>query len=197
MTYYNQQLKPASALDPNIVKSMLFQESRMGTSGQHLELPPYSWSDSTKNPVRSRFNIGQAIDSAGQQQLIMVQEMAPDLVAKYKLNELVAENRRKGMTEAEFVRGGDFARAVQEFHQKDPASRKNRMGTPGKELFEDYEFWIRTAIRWLFYKYFSLSAPDWAEAVRAYNGSGPGARAYKEKVMLRVGASGPLNVGMR
>ncbi|MEM7677646.1 MAG: hypothetical protein AAF449_16745, partial [Myxococcota bacterium] len=50
-----------AALDPNVVKSMLFQESQLGTAGQHLELP----GDPNYHPVRSRFNLGQVIDSSG------------------------------------------------------------------------------------------------------------------------------------
>ena len=194
--HYNKDLKPDTDLDPNIVKSMLFQESRMGTSGEHLEKPPYSWASGTKHPIRSRFNIGQAIDSSGPQQLLMIREMSPTIYKKYKLDELEKEDKSKGKTEKEFWewRAGDFGKAVQEFHQKDPATSKNLMGTSDKELYEDYNFWIRTSVRWLFHKYFSLSKPNWPEAVRAYNGSGPGARAYKRKVMARVGSTSDLDV---
>ena len=36
VNHYNRSLRPGVALDPNIVKSIIYQESRMGTSGRHL-----------------------------------------------------------------------------------------------------------------------------------------------------------------
>jgi uncharacterized protein DUF4157 len=197
--HYHASLGTKTKPDPNIVKSMMFQESRMGTHGEHLELPPYSWSDEDKNPIRSRFNLLQAVDSPGEQQLLMMEEMAPAIYKKYKLDELAKEHKRKGKTDAEFYawRSGDFGKALVEFHA-DRTGGKNLMGTPGKDLYEDYEFWIRTGIRWLYYKFLSLpeSKRGWEEAVRAYNGSGPGAKAYKKKVMSRVGSTKSLSVGM-
>jgi hypothetical protein len=64
------------------------------------------------------------------------------------------------------------------------------MGSAGRDLHEDYGFWIRTAIRWLFLKYLSLRPPSWPEAVRAYNGSGAQARQYRDEVLGRVGTRG-------
>ncbi len=195
--YYNKQFKPSTNLDPNVVKSMLFEESRMGTHGQHLELPPYSWSDPVRNQLRSRFNIGQAIDSWTMQHLLLIKEMSPTIFKKYHLDVLEKENKTKGKTQAEFTawHGGDFGKAVIEFHAARGAGGENLMGTKGKDLYEDYGFWIRDAVRWLFYKYQSLSKPSWEEAVRAYNGSGPGAQGYRKSVMARVGSQKALFVG--
>ena len=45
-------LTGTDALDPDLVKAMLFQESELGTSGTHLEVPP-------SHPVKTRFNLGE------------------------------------------------------------------------------------------------------------------------------------------
>ncbi len=61
----------------------------------------------------------------------------------------------------------------------------NAPGSPALNL--DYDFWIRTAIRWIFEKRRSVSS--WAEAIRAYNGSGAAARHYRDAVTQRAQAS--------
>lgn len=199
VAHYNAMFRPPTPLDPNLVKSMIFQESRMGTKGEHLELPPYDWADPVKSPIRSRFNVMQSLDSFGHQQLLMLEEMAPVLFAKYNLADLKRANRQQGMSNTELAswNGAVLSSAIIEFFGGRDASGKNAMGTPGKDLHEDYDFWIRTAIRWLFYKYFSLEegSRSWAEAARAYNGSGRKAEEYREKVMSRVGGSSALEVG--
>lgn len=199
VAHYNARFRPDTPLDPNIVKSMAFNESRMGTKGEHLELPPYDWADRQRNALRSRFNIVQSVDSWAHQQLLMIEEMAPDLFSRYNLADLQRANRQQGMTNDEMAgwNGAVFSQAVVEFFARRDASGKNPMGTPGRDLGEDYDFWIRTAVRWLFYKYMSLpaSSRSWAEAVRAYNGSGPKAEAYRDLVMSRAGGMSPLEVG--
>jgi hypothetical protein len=194
--HYNTQFTPATNLDPNLVKSMLFQESRMGTQGTHLEKPPYSWADPKQHPIRSRYNLGQAIDSYAHQQLLMIEEMAPDLYTRYKLADLAAADRAEGMTESEIIAwdGGALNTAMQEFFARRTGGN-NPMGTPGRDLHEDYAFWIRTAIRWLFYKYMSLKTPSWPEAIRAYNGSGKRAEAYRDAVVGRTAGTGAISVG--
>jgi len=197
VSHYNRALSPATPLDPNIVKSMLFQESRLGTSGVHLELPPYSWADGRRHPIRSRFNLGQSIDSYGPHQLLMIREMAPSIYSAHSLADLDRELRRRSMTNADMMawNGGVLAIALQEFFENRNAAGENLMGTSGRDLHEDYEFWIRAAVRWLFEKYRSLTTPSWEEAVRAYNGSGPRARAYRDAVVGRAGSASPLDVG--
>jgi hypothetical protein len=67
----------------------------------------------------------------------------------------------------------------------------------------DYAFWIRTGVRWLFFKYKLIGESSWSEAARAYNGGGPraGAKArqqaenYRKSVMSRTGGTTPLDVG--
>jgi hypothetical protein len=51
----------------------------------------------------------------------------------------------------------------------------------------DYEFWIKTAIRWLCEK--RRSVKSWGEAVRAYNGSGARAQHYRQAVEKRAHAA--------
>lgn len=196
VNHYNAQFTPATNLDPNLVKSMLFQESRMGTHGTHLEKPPYSWADPKQHPIRSRYNLGQAIDSYAHQQLLMIEEMAPDIYTKHKLADLAAANRKKGMTNSEMIAwsGGALNTAMQEFFTRRTGGN-NAMGTPGRDLHEDYAFWIRTAIRWLFFKYLSLATPSWPEAIRAYNGSGKRAQAYRDAVTGRTAGKGTISVG--
>lgn len=209
----NQQFgyKGSAALDPNLVKAMLYQESRLGTSGEHLEVAP-------RVHMRSRFNLGQAIDSGASAQLLMMREMQPDLIKKHhlesiesdrdkapdelkalqavkkrtptqqaRLDELVdvkAKSKLLGLSFGETFmwlyrapgQSTGFDEAVIEFF----ASVSS--GQPARYL--DYEFWIRTAIRWLFEK--RRSVKSWEEAIRAYNGSGARAERYREQVTGRA-----------
>ncbi len=189
--HYNTGRSPSTPLDPNIPKSIFFQESRMGTSGQHLELPPYDWARTDRHPIRSRFNIGQAIDSWGPQQWLMIREMAPAIATANGLDVLAARRRWYGMTNTEFAGFPGFIRALRQFFEARVGGR-NLMGTPGRDLHEDYGFWIRTAIRWLFVKFEARRGGTWEQAVRAYNGSGPRAENYRREVMARVGELTPL-----
>jgi hypothetical protein len=192
--HYNKQLTPKEKCDPNIVKSMLFQETRLGVEGEHMELPPYDWSDPDKQPVRSRFNVMQAVDSSGEQQLLMLREMAPDLYTGHKLDAWEKAHRASGLTESDIWGNPEFGRAVQEFFARRVGGH-NVMGSRDVDLHLDYAFWIRTGVRWLFFKYKSIGETSWAEAARAYNGVGAAARRYRKNVMSRVGAATPLDVG--
>ncbi len=189
--HYNGELKPRPDLDPNVVKSMFYQESRMGTSGRHLMPPPYDWSSSDHHPIRSRFNLGQTIDSWGPQQWLMMKEMAPEIYRRHGLDALESGRRWFGMSNSDYAAHPTFMAALREFFEHRDGDR-NLMGTPGRNLHEDYGFWIRTAIRWLFVKFSALKTPTWSEAVRAYNGSGPRARRYRDEVMARVGSTAPF-----
>lgn len=192
--HYDKLLKPKEKCDPNLVKSMLFQESRMGVEGQHLEPPPYDWSSAAKHPVRSRFNVMQAVDSSGEQQLLMLKEMAPDLYTGHKLDEFEKAHRASGLTEAIIWGHPDFVAAVREFFGR-RVRGLNVMGSRDVDLHLDYSFWIRTGVRWLFYKYKAVGETSWAEAARAYNGVGKQAQTYRNEVISRVGGTGPLDVG--
>jgi Domain of unknown function (DUF4157) len=183
--FYNKSTPYKPLLDANIVKSMLYEETKLGTSGTHLEKPPYSWTDGKKNPIRSRYNLGQAIDSWGPQQYLMIKEMSPTIYAKYGLSVLEKKAVWKGMTNEDFAswNGGKFWEAVKEFNSAKEKG-KNLMGDDTSELFYDYDFWIRTAIRWLFEKRSDVSS--WSEAVKAYNGGGSKATGYRDRVIKRV-----------
>ena len=92
---------------------------------------------------------------------------------KLKLAEL---NRRSGNGKTwDYFYWTDnrFYNAWKEFN-KQPASENRNV---------DYDFWIRTGIRWLFEK--RKSVKDWADAIRAYNGSGATAQNYKKNVIER------------
>jgi hypothetical protein len=188
VNYYNAQFKPKTLLDANIVKSLFYEETKLGTTGQHLEVGPYSWSSGQKNPIRSKYNLGQSIDSWGPEQYLMIKEMAPAIYKKYKLESLEKESIWKGMTNNEFYSwsGGDFWKAMQEFSNTKDSKGKDFMGNASGELYLDYEFWIRTAIRWLFEKYNTLTPHSWDVAVKAYNGDGPQAQAYKDRIFNRA-----------
>ncbi len=187
--HHNTQQTPAEALDANIVKSMLYQESRMGTSGAHLMPPPSDWSRSARHPIRSRYNIGQAIDSWGPQQWLMMREMATAIFTRHGLSAF--DRTWMSMSNDNYAAHAPFMRALREFFEHRDSSNRNLMGSTGRDLHEDYGFWIRTTIRWLFVKYANLRRPTWAEAVRAYNGGGARARAYRDAVMARVGSTEP------
>jgi subtilisin family serine protease len=189
--HYNRALSPATDLDPDIVKSMAYQESRMGTSGQHLMPPPYDWNSGTQHPIRSRFNILQAVDSFGPQQWLMMKEMAPAIWTRHGLDALQARAVWLGMSSSDYASHPTFMTALKEFFQA-RAGGTNLMGVRSVDLHEDYDFWIRTGIRWLFEKYARLRTRTWRDAVRAYNGGGARAQAYRTRVFARVGGTGPF-----
>jgi hypothetical protein len=190
--HYNGMFSPNPALDPNIPKSLFYQESRMGTSGAHLMPPPSDWSSPDHHPLRSRFNIGQAIDSWGPQQFLMIREMGPAIATRHGLDALATGSRWFAMSNADYAAHPTFMRAMKEFFQARSSAGRNLMGTPGRDLHEDYTFWIRTALRWLFEKFRRLTRSSWSEAVRAYNGSGSSALQYRIEVMSRVGDTDPF-----
>lgn len=194
--FYNKSMTPATDLDPNIVKSIIYQETKMGTNGFHLQLGPYSWTDIDHHPIKSRFNLGQTIDSWPQQQYLMIKEMSPTIYAKYNLVDLEIKAKWKGLTQTEAMstwNGGALYKAVQKFFAAKDGASKNLLGN-SSDLSEDYEFWIRTCVQWLFFKYQSLSKSSWSEAVQAFNGSGPNAKKYKTAVMSRVGTAKDISV---
>ena len=204
--FYNKSIgakKKWPALDANLVKSMLYQESHMGTQGDFLLLPPY-----LKAQRMTRFNIGQAIDSSGEQQILMIKEISPAIASKYNLDQVTrdmnaAQARRedlvakgKNITPAEqgeldkinsrsangkrwndyFITDPQWKAAVEEFFTETVKARNL-----------DYDFWIRTAVRWLFEKRNGVN--DWAAAVRAYNGAKQDAATYKKDVIGRRDAA--------
>ena len=191
-----------SPLDPNLIKSMIYQESQMGTSGQFIKTDP-------KETVMNRFNVMQSIDSSGNELYIMMKEMDPVLAQKYKLDQintdlysdkakretLVAKGKLNASEQAELaaidarVKEGtriswdwyywtdvNFNNAWNEFRTKTTVHRD-----------QSYDFWIQTAVRWMFEKRKNVSS--WPEAVRAYNGSGSRAERYRDHVVNRKNAA--------
>ncbi|MGZ4049377.1 MAG: eCIS core domain-containing protein, partial [Bacteroidia bacterium] len=103
--YYNKEIgvkKNWSTLDANYVKSMVFQESQMGTFGEHLLKVPRVEYD-----VKTRFNVMQAIDSSGAEQLIMMNEndkSTPSLDSKYKYNDVTKDLYKAQKRRAELLK---------------------------------------------------------------------------------------------
>ena len=158
-------------LDPNLVKSMIFQESQMGTAGEHLEDPAES-----DPKVKTRHNIGQMIDSSAAAMLTLIKEEQPTLVAKYGIQNLERDSHAAANAEEFMWADAGFAAAVTEFFATVPP------GSPSKNV--DYDFWVHAAIRWLFSK--RRSRKSWKAAIRAYNGGGARADHYRDAVLARA-----------
>jgi hypothetical protein len=163
-----------AALDPNLVKSMVFQETQMGTSGEHLE------DTSESDPkVKTRQNLGQMIDSSAAALILIIKEESPALVTKHHLENLERDAAAAGTGEDFMWGNAGFVAAVTEYFAAVPA------GAPARNV--DYDFWVHAAVRWLFKKRGSVSS--WAEAIRAYNGGGARARHYRDTVVARAEAA--------
>jgi hypothetical protein len=194
----------ARALDPNLVKSMLFQESQLGTAGRHLEDPP-------THPVKTRFNLGQVIDSSALALLGIMAEMAPGLITRFRLGslrtDLAAAQRELADLRRLRTPTAEQARRIAELTPLSAQSWETYIWAyPGysaatAEFFRtgggtaplavplnlDYDFWIRAMVSWLFEKRRAVS--NWAEAIEAYNGSGAQARHYRDAVTARGAAA--------
>lgn len=195
----------SNGADPDMVKAMIFEESQMGTAGPHLDDPP-------RHPVRTRFNIGQMIDTSSLVLLELIREDEAALVATYHLEDIekdliAAQNDLERMNKvarpsvgqqariAELTRlsGRDWEVFMWEYKAAGEAAG---FGAAVVDYFGDrggrhrnlsYEFWIRASIRELFGKRKLVSS--WEEAARAYNGAGPAARRYKAAVTARMTAA--------
>ncbi len=185
--HYNTLNAPKTKLQYKVVKSILFQETRMGTSGQHLKKPPYEY-----NGIKSQYNLGQVIDSSGPQQYLMIKEMAPSIYKKYGFDKFEKKAKWKGMSGAEWWGNEKFTKAIKEFSEWKDKGGDSLMGNK-KDLYLDYEFWIRATVKWLFYKY--ARTKDWSKAVKAFNGRGSAAENYKKKVLERASKGDATFVG--
>jgi hypothetical protein len=210
--FYNTQFgfKGANALDPNLIKAMVYQESQMGTFGDFMSDPPTM-------VIMNRFNILQAIDSWPEEQLPVIREAMPTLIGKYHLEDIETELLK---VETEFdtlkkkVNAGTAKSAeVTRFNELDAKRQPGdswqvwflEFRAPGetqgfkeavKEFLDatdsgstkahkdDYDFWIRVGIRAVFEKHKQVSS--WPEAARAYNGKGKHAEEYKDAVVQRA-----------
>jgi hypothetical protein len=206
--FYNNQFgfKGKDALDPNLIKAMVYQESQMGTFGDFM-------SDPATNAIMTRFNILQAIDSWPEEQLLVIPEMMPTLITKYHLENIQQDLLKvetefddlKAKAEAGRAKAADITRLDQLKAQsannwqpwflayKAPGEAKGFQDAAveflntvvgGKKQMNDYDFWIRVGIRAVYEKHKSVSS--WAEAARAYNGGGPKARKYRDEVIDRA-----------
>lgn len=215
--YYNTLFHyyPQDPLDANLVKAMLYEESKMGTSGKHLELTPH-WA------ARSRFNVGQVIDTSGSALLIMMREMAPEIITDFGLENIEADladaQRDLATLPAKADRTPDEDRRLNDVQLIQSYEETQHMsfselfllsykmsGGVSTEQFdraatrffaefepghpkrgEDYDFWLRAAVRWLFEK--RATVKSWGEAVQAYNGLDKGT-GYRDRVVGRASAS--------
>lgn len=212
--YHGQigQAKGWTKPDYNLVKSLIYQESSMGTAGTYLYATPRYEGD----PM-TRFNLTQSIDSSGSILTLMMNEADPALAARHKINDVTSDLntdrkrfdtlKAKKRTPAEekelaalkircaydepnnkaywdyyYWSDPRFNAAWKEFN-KQPTKQK----TPGKMRNLDYNFWIQTGVRWLYKKRENVSS--WEEAIRAFNGSGSDAIAYKKEVVGRRDAA--------
>lgn len=212
--YYNRKLDPKIKADPNILKSMLFQESRFGIFGRHLTLPPYvletTKKGATPDYVPSRYNVGQTFDAWAHQQYMMMEEMAPEILKKYGLDQIADTYMQMDSPSleqwnpegVEADQPGAIVRALDEFNttKKDGENlnaRKSKKDSKNN-LFEDYDYMIRTAARWWFHCY-ETTLPtrppdgDWVLATKLYNTGGtklekggPEARVYQKEIFSRV-----------
>jgi len=206
--FYNNQFgfTGKDALDPNLIKAMVYEESQMGTFGDFM-------SDPTTHLIMTRFNILQAIDSWPEEQLLVIPDMMPSLIAKYHL-ENIQQDLLKVETEFDNLTAkSDAGRAkaadITRLNELKAQSKDNwqpwfiayrapgetqgfaeaateflNTVDGGKKHKEDYDFWIRVGVRAVFEKHKHVSS--WAEAARAYNGDGPHARKYRDEVVQRA-----------
>lgn len=201
-------LKGKDALDPNLLKAQLFQESEMGTAGEFMSVsssPPVS----AASAVMTQFNLGQVIDSSAAALLRLLELEQKALISKYKLGNLrsdlsaaQAEKHRletkHHRTPAEETRLGVLrSKAHQNWESfiweyvapgetkgfNDAVMELFAAGTPTPKN-PDYEFWIHLAVLWLFEK--KKKGMSWPDAIKAYNGSGAAAEHYKLAVVRRA-----------
>jgi len=214
--YSNFDLKPKFILNAkpnrlqiklyNIIKSMIYEESRMGTWGHYLSLPPYSYclGDSydpdTHDPDSTPQNLMQSIDSLQFQQYIMIKEMSPPIYTKYKLSDWQKRHIWKEKTISDFLGCSGGApvgigyKAMSELWRKRKTNGKNLLGELSVDLNHDYQFWIRTGIRWLFNKYEHPKVKTWSKAVWWYNTGNAIGKKYRNKVFKRVGTTSDIKV---
>jgi hypothetical protein len=196
-------LKGKDALDPNLVKSMLYQESQLGTAGTHLENPP-------SHPVKTRFNLGQVIDSSGLALLTKLERdqsgtlnrdlpgMRADLQAAQR--ELRDLKKKSSLTPTEQTRVTELKRlSTQNWEQfiwsyRSPHTNKTFSGVVNSYFQatspprnESYDFWIDSAVMWLGKKH--TSGRSWPETIRHYNGGGSAATQYMKEVVHRAQAA--------
>ena len=203
--FYNNQFgfKDKDALDPNLIKAVAYQESQMGTSVDIND-------DPTMELILNRFNILQAVDTLGEEQIPMIRDIMPDLMTKYHLDDVVKDWQKKE-NELDDLRKKQKSRRPLSADETARLTELTRLSSPGdnwqtffwenkgfmdalkeflnvtsggKKRSEDYDFWIRTGVRAVFEKHKQYK--DWADAARAFNGGGTGAENYRKSVEDRA-----------
>jgi hypothetical protein len=203
--FYNAQFgfKDKDALDPNLIKAVAYQESGMGTS---VDIDD----DPTTGLIVNRFNILQAVDTLGEEQIPVIQEIMPGLVTKYHLDDVVKDWKNKE-NELDDLRKKKKSRHPLSADERARLTELTRLSRPndnwqiffwenndfmgalkeflndtsgGKKRSEDYDFWIRTGVRAVFEKH--EHHRDWADAARAFNGGGRGAKNYRKLIVDRA-----------
>ncbi len=202
--FYNAQFgfKGKDALDPNLIKAIAYEESGMGTSVDVDD-------GSLAILVMNRFNILQAIDTLAEEQVPIMREIMPDLIAKHHLDDVVNDWKQKeneldelrkkksrhALSAAETTRFAELTELSapgdnwQTFFLRSSnftsALQEFLTATSGgKPRSEDYDFWVRTGVRAVFEKH--RHHKDWLDAARAFNGGGSGARSYRKSVGGRM-----------
>ncbi|MHC2842874.1 eCIS core domain-containing protein [Bradyrhizobium diazoefficiens] len=195
-------LSGKDALDPELVKSQLFQESQLGTAGEFMSDPP-------TNPVMTRFNLGQVIDSSALALLTLMEAEQKALITKFNLG-TIRQDLAAAQSEKAALKKKAHLNAVEQarLQMLENLSKQNwerflwRYVASGQtkgfddavtELFAsgapvarnlDYTFWIHLAVFWLFEK--KKSVKTWEDAIRAYNGGGARAQHYKAAIVKRA-----------
>ncbi|MEZ4399282.1 MAG: DUF4157 domain-containing protein [Kofleriaceae bacterium] len=182
-------LTGAAALDPDLIKAMLFKETAIGTTGPYLQ---------DDGDVRNHYNIGQAVDSSGSMYMAFLlrdpartstfhlETMKTDLEdAMRRKKELDAQATRTPAEEAELTEltrksARYWETFVWEYRAAGQSTGFNEAvadlwasQTPALNL--SYQHWIQMQIFWLFEK--RSRASSWQGAVKDYNGSKKYAKA--------------------
>ncbi|MFZ0871460.1 MAG: DUF4157 domain-containing protein [Rhodanobacter sp.] len=202
--FYNTQFgfKGKDALDPNLIKAIAYEESGMGTSVEADD-------GSLASLIVNRFNILQAIDTLAEEQVPIMREIMPDLIAKHHLDDVVNDWKQKeneldelrkkkshhALSAVETTRFVELTELSapgdnwQTFFLRstDFTSALQEFLTAtsgGKQRSEDYDFWIRAGVRAVFEKH--RHHKDWLGAARAFNGGGSRAKNYRKSVGGRM-----------
>lgn len=226
--YYNSYPKTrgivgTDALSPDVVKSLLYEETKLGIGGDNTVRPDqYDWDDPSSTPYSGRFNLGQTMTSGASVNLLMICESvendAVKLVKDHKLLKLSELHQKKPLKEAElwaWENGALWTAALAYLKAADtsifvPPYARLRPGVATARVFS-YDFHIRSAIRWIFAKYEYLtqlikSKPKvwnstvakeggmWKTTIRIYAGEGETAIAYRNAIYARVSRGGGRNL---
>ena len=163
--YYHKEIGEAKGWtkpDANLVKSMVYQESGMGTMGEHLPTTNPGLSYATK----TNYNLMQSIDSSGMQQIVMMR----DYDAKVKPPKKKLQDQY------------DYEKSVTDYYNAQDIVKKKEVEKktlePAEELIyadavKRISFPVynkktkKDEIKYFWNEYFR-SHPNWQKAVTAY-----------------------------